>query len=46
MESVEKGVMGGGGGGGVSGFSRKMMSEHRAQKFRSDDVSLPIPRSG
>ena len=43
MESVEKGVMGGGGG---SGFSRKMMSEHRAQKFRSDDVSLPIPRSG
>ena len=41
MESVEKGVMGGG-----SGFSRKMMSEHRAQKFRSDDVSLPIPRSG
>ena len=40
MESVGKGVMGG------SGFSRKMMSEHRAQKFRSDDVSLPIPRSG
>ena len=22
------------------------VSEHRAQKFRSDDVSLPIPRSG
>ena len=37
---------GGGEGRGVSGFPRKMMSEHRAQKFRSDDVSLPMPRSG
>ena len=45
MESVEKGLMVGGGG-GVSGCPRKMMSERRAQKFRSDDVSLPIPRSG
>ena len=32
MESVEKGLLGGGG--GLSGCPRKRMSEHRAQKFR------------
>ena len=40
-ESVEKGVMGGEGAGRVSEFSRKIMSEYRAQKFCNDDVSLP-----
>ena len=32
--------------GGGGGCPRKMMSENRAQKFRSDDVSLPIPILG